>query len=131
MPKEERYQFRQWTADVIQAIDLTRSRKTLVRASDTAGRLTSYFRDLIHKREAHPKQDLISRFIMEEQLSKEEVLATCILLVIAGHETTVNLISNGVFTLLKHPEQLSALRENPRLLKLQLRNVCATTAPRD
>ncbi len=92
-------------------------RKTLVRASDTAGRLTSYFRDLIHKREAHPKQDLISRFIMEEQLSKEEVLATCILLVIAGHETTVNLISNGVFTLLKHPEQLSALRENPSLIE--------------
>lgn len=54
---------------------------------------------------------------MEEQLSKEEVLATCILLVIAGHETTVNLISNGVFTLLKHPEQLSALRENPSLIE--------------
>ena len=111
VPKEERYQFRQWTADVIQAIDLTRSRKTLVRASDTAGRLTAYFRDLIHERKAHPQEDLISRFIMGKQLSKDEVLATCILLVIAGHETTVNLMSNGVFTLLKHPEQLSALRK--------------------
>ncbi|MCQ9148515.1 MULTISPECIES: cytochrome P450 [Bacillus] len=117
VPKEERYQFRQWTADVIQAIDLTRSRKMLVRASDTAGRLTAYFRDLIHERKAHPQEDLISRFIMREQLSKDEVLATCILLVIAGHETTVNLMSNGVFTLLKHPEQLSALRENPSLIE--------------
>ncbi|MDU0812647.1 cytochrome P450 [Bacillus siamensis] len=117
VPKEERYQFRQWTADVIQAIDFTRSRKMLVRASGTAGRMTSYFRDLIHKREIQPQEDLISRFIVEEQLSKEEVLATCVLLIIAGHETTVNLISNGVYTLLKHPEQLSALRENHSLIE--------------
>lgn len=117
VPKEERYQFRQWTADVIQAIDFTRSRKTLVSASGTAGRMTSYFRDLIHKRKIQPQEDLISRFIVEEQLSKEEVLATCVLLIIAGHETTVNLISNGVYTLLKHPEQLSALRENPSLIE--------------
>ncbi|WP_269775001.1 cytochrome P450 [Bacillus siamensis] len=117
VPKEERYQFRQWTADVIQAIDFTRSRKMLVRASGTAGRMTSYFRDLIHKRKIQPQEDLISRFIVEEQLSKEEVLATCVLLIIAGHETTVNLISNGVYTLLKHPEQLSALRENPALIE--------------
>ncbi|MED5047049.1 cytochrome P450 [Bacillus siamensis] len=117
VPKEERYQFRQWTADVIQAIDFTRSRKMLVRASGTAGRMTSYFKDLIHKRKIQPQEDLISRLIVEEQLSKEEVLATCVLLIIAGHETTVNLISNGMYTLLKHPEQLSALRENPSLIE--------------
>ncbi|MBY8914311.1 cytochrome P450 [Bacillus sp. YC2] len=117
VPKEERFEFRQWTADVIQAIDFTRSRKALVKASDTAVKLTAYFKDLIHKRKAQPQEDLISKFVMEGQLSEEEVLATCILLVIAGHETTVNLISNGVFSLLKHPEQLSVLKKNPLLIE--------------
>ncbi|MEC3841323.1 cytochrome P450 [Bacillus amyloliquefaciens] len=116
VPKEDRASFREWTADVIQAVDLTRSKKALLKAGGTAGKLTAYFKDLIHKRKAEPQKDVISTLISEEQLSEEEVLASCILLIIAGHETTVNLICNGVYSLLKHPDELSKLRENPQLI---------------
>ncbi|KXZ15122.1 cytochrome [Bacillus nakamurai] len=129
VPKEERYQFRQWTADIIQAIDFTRSRKALVKASDTAGKLTAYFKDLIHKRKVQPREDLISKFIMQEQLSEEEVLAACILLAIAGHETTVNLISSGVLSLVKHQEQLSALKENPSLIEFAVEECLRYDSP--
>ncbi|WFA06023.1 MULTISPECIES: cytochrome P450 [Bacillus] len=117
VPEDERHQFRQWTANVIQTIDLTRSRQALVKGSDTAGKLISYFRDLLQKRKAHPQNDLISKFISEEKLSEDEMLATCILLIIAGHETTVNLVSNGLLAFMKHPEQLAVLKENPLLIE--------------
>ncbi|MCU4666851.1 cytochrome P450 [Bacillus paralicheniformis] len=117
VPAEERYQFRQWTADLIQTIDLTRTRKVLAKGGDTVAKLTAYFKDLIEKRKAHPSQDLISTFAGHEQLAEDEVLATCILLVIAGHETTVNLLTNGLFLLMNHPGQLSALKENPLLIE--------------
>ena len=97
VPEEERYQFRQWTADLIQTIDLTRTRKVMAKGGDTVAKLTAYFKNLIEKRKAHPSEDLISTFAGHEQLADEEVLATCILLVIAGHETTVNLLTNGLF----------------------------------
>ncbi|KKB74111.1 MULTISPECIES: cytochrome P450 [Bacillus] len=116
VPKEERHQFRQWTANLIETIDFTRSRQTLVKGSDTASRLTAYVRDLISKRKAVPQDDLITTFISAGKLTEEEVLATCVLLVIAGHETTVNLISNGLLSLMKHPAQLGALKENPELI---------------
>ena len=117
VPAKERYQFRQWTADLIQTIDLTRTRKVLAKGGDTVAKLTAYFKDLIEKRKAHPSEDLISTLAGHEQLAEDEVLATCILLVIAGHETTVNLLTNGLFLLMNHPGQLSALKENPLLIE--------------
>jgi pimeloyl-[acyl-carrier protein] synthase len=76
---------------------------------------------LMEQRRQSPEEDLISLLIKEEQqgdrLTDEELLATCILLVIAGHETTVNLISNSILTLLKHPHQMMKLKENPTLIE--------------
>lgn len=121
VPSEECNQFREWTIHLIQTIDFTRSRKTLATGNDTTMLLLTYFKELINKRKQDPQDDLISRLIREEQqgdkLTDEELLATCILLVIAGHETTVNLISNSILALLNHPEQFKLLKENPLLIK--------------
>jgi pimeloyl-[acyl-carrier protein] synthase len=83
--------------------------------------IRNYFQELIMKRKVRPEQDLISLLIKEEQqgdrLTDDELLAACILLVIAGHETTVNLISNSMLVLLKHPQQMMELKENPLLME--------------
>lgn len=117
VPREERYQFREWTASLIQSIDFTRSRQVLVNGNVTIVKLQAYFKELIKKRKCHPQDDLISMLMKEEQqgykLTEEELLATCILLVIAGHETTVNLISNSILALLNNLVQLLMLKENP------------------
>jgi cytochrome P450 len=82
--------------------------------------LADYFRELIARRRAAPRGDMLSDLIAAEEagdkLSEHELLATCILLLIAGHETTVNLIGNGTLALLRHPDQLRRLREDPALI---------------
>lgn len=121
VPAEERNQFREWSVTLIHTIDFTRTRRGLVYGNDTIRRLLDYFRELITKRKHNPQDDLISMLIKEgqqgEKLTEKELLSTCILLVIAGHETTVNLISNSVLSLLNHPEQLVELKQRPSLIE--------------
>jgi cytochrome P450 len=79
----------------------------------------AYFGELIAARRARPAGDLLSELIRAEDdgqhLSEEELIATCVLLLVAGHETTVGLISNAILALLRHPGQLAALRDDPAL----------------
>ncbi|HEY2691423.1 MAG TPA: cytochrome P450 [Streptosporangiaceae bacterium] len=78
-----------------------------------------YFRELIAIRRARPAADLLSQLIRAEDdgqvLSEQELIGTCVLLLVAGHETTVGLISNAVLALLRHQDQLAALRADPEL----------------
>ncbi|WP_422744034.1 cytochrome P450 [Mycobacterium sp. WMMD1722] len=79
--------------------------------------LRQYLRDLIGERRTAPREDLISGLIAAEeagdQLTEDEIVATCNLLLIAGHETTVNLIANAILALLRHPGQWAALAADP------------------
>ena len=81
--------------------------------------LREYLRDLLERRRADPADDLISGLIAVEesgdQLTEEEIVATCNLLLIAGHETTVNLIANAVLAMLRHRQHWSALGEDAEL----------------
>jgi cytochrome P450 len=89
-------------------------------AADAASEeFAAYFRELIALRRAKPESDLLSAMIASEdagdQLTEDELIATCVLLLVAGHETTVGLISNAVLALLRHPDQLALLRSRPEL----------------
>ena len=79
--------------------------------------LRGYLADLIEQRRAAPREDLISALIAAEedgdQLTTEEIVATCNLLLIAGHETTVNLIANAMLAMLRHPRYWAALATDP------------------
>jgi cytochrome P450 len=81
--------------------------------------LVDYFRALLRARERRPSDDLVSLMLRAEhegdRLDREEVVANSVLLVFAGHETTTNLLGNGLFHLLHHPDQADLLRANPAL----------------
>ena len=87
--------------------------KKAVRASEE---FVAYIKDYVNFRRKHPQDDLISKLIgveeSGEKLSENELITTCILLLNAGHEATVNVIGNGVYALLKNPDQLALWREN-------------------
>jgi cytochrome P450 len=105
----------------------------LERRQRTAEAFSEFFRDLIAKRRAEPRDDMISALIAAEdqgnQLSEDELLATCMLLLVAGHETTVNLIGNGVLALLRNPDQLQLLRQKPDLIKTAVEEVLRYDPP--
>ena len=82
--------------------------------------LIDYFADIIEQKRKSPGQDLICQLIDAEdegdRLSAREMYSTCVLLLLAGHETTTRLISNGMYLLLNHPEQLARLQAVPELI---------------
>jgi len=123
VPVKDHERFKHWGLDIARGLDaIMLPPDSEVGKRSVSGRraLAEYFRALIAERRAAPRDDMLSALIAAEEagdkLSEEELLASCILLLVAGHETTVNLIGNGTLALLKHPEQLRRLRENPGLI---------------
>jgi pimeloyl-[acyl-carrier protein] synthase len=123
VPVEDHERFKGWSADLARSLDaLLLPPESGVAERGVAARqsLGGYFRDLIAVRRKSPRNDLLSGLIAAEEagdkLTEEELLATCVLLLIAGHETTVNLIGNGTLALLRHPDQRCRLREDPGLI---------------
>jgi len=89
------------------------------RTEESIREFTDYLREIVHERKVDPQDDLIT-YLHEaeadgETLTEDEVVATAVLLLFAGHETTTNLLANGVLELLRHPEQMEMLREDPSL----------------
>lgn len=123
VPVEDHERFKGWGLDIARGLDailLPPDSEVMRRSAAARHALADYFRELIARRRASPRDDLLSALIAAEEagdtLSEDELLATCILLLVAGHETTVNLIGNGTLALLRHPDQLHRLREDPRLV---------------
>ncbi len=123
VPVEDNVRFREWTKEAARSLDpdFVLPQEEIDRRQVTFEAFGDYFRALVATRRANPKDDLISALIDAEdqgsKLNEEELISTCILLLIAVHETTVNLIGNGTYQLLRHPEQLQLLRETPGLIK--------------
>ncbi|MET8977444.1 cytochrome P450 [Streptomyces sp. NPDC004539] len=137
VPHEDRARFQDWSAALGQAVEPPLPGLHTPELSETVDharvRLITYFRTLIARRRDEPAEDLLSRLIHardgEGSLSESELLATCVLLLNAGHENTVNLIGNGVLALLRHPEQLAALRRDPTLADAAVEETLRYDAP--
>jgi cytochrome P450 len=102
-------------------------------AQDAMLALTEFFRATVAERRRNKGNDLISLLIdIEEEgeaLTEEELYAQCIALLFAGHETTRNLIGNGMFTLLQHPEETEALRDNPEMIRSAVEELLRFESP--
>ncbi|MEJ8658719.1 MULTISPECIES: cytochrome P450 [Streptomyces] len=120
IPEADRDPLRPWSADICGMYELNPSEETAARAVRASLEFSAYLRELIAERRKEPGQDLISALIAAydegDRLSEQEMVSTCVLLLNAGHEATVNTTANGWWTLFRHPEQLAVLRADPALL---------------
>ncbi|MBG7704144.1 cytochrome P450 [Streptomyces sp. MC1] len=123
VPREDEPRFRAWVDPLVASLDPAAGPNGDADAQKTARearmQLGMYLAGLVEERTKEPRDDLLSDLVASRgpdgSLSMMEVLSTSVLLLIAGHETTVNLITNGMLTLLRHPEILQRLREDPGL----------------
>jgi cytochrome P450 len=121
VPAADHVTFQQWSHDLAGAIDpqplRTPEQEERIRAAAEA--FVEYFSELIERRRNDPADDLLSALIAAEEegdrLDESELLATALFTLVAGHETTVNLIGNGTLALLRHRDQLDRLRADPSL----------------
>ena len=120
IPPADREQFKAWSNPLARMVDPTATPDMRQAAQGAVQGLTEYFRRIIGERRREPRPDLITSLLQAhdqgDRLSEDELLATCRLLLVAGHETTVNLIGNGTLALLRHPEQRERLAAEPALV---------------
>ena len=119
LPREDHERFRIWSEDLMLGAG-TADADNLVRAREARNALIDYFEEMVAYKTENPGEDLMSRLIDAEEegahLEGLQLYNTCLLLLIAGHETTTRLISNGLYLLMQHPDQCAQLRENPSLI---------------
>ena len=120
VPSEEIELFKAWSKVLARAVDPVPAPEIQAVADEVVSDMSAYFEKLIVAREKNPVDDLMSGLVHAEidgeRLSRDDLIANCILLFAAGHETTVNLIGSGMLALLERPDQLAKLRGNPMLL---------------
>jgi pimeloyl-[acyl-carrier protein] synthase len=118
VPVDDWSKVQRWSDDLVPTLDGFITPQVAVRAHRATQEFRRYLLDAVKLREAGPGDDLISALITAEvagsKLTRGELIALCMILVVAGHETTVNLISNGVLALLHHPDQLDLLMNDPK-----------------
>jgi cytochrome P450 len=121
IPPEDRTQVARWSEGLLRILNATSRAEVPVGAEVSAiAQSRRYFQSLIAERQREPRDDLVSSLIASSQqgrVSSSEVLSTVLLLLVAGHETSVNLISNGTLALLRNLEQLARLRDEPGIIE--------------
>ncbi len=133
VPAEDVRLFSEWSDDLVHTLDPMVGPDVIARATESEVAFDQYFQALIAERRRDPRDDLLTALIAAEEegrhLSEEELLRTLILLLVAGHETTVNLISNGTLALLRHRDQLQRLQADPGLVKIAVEELLRYDAP--
>lgn len=118
VPVSDRHKFHRWSRVIVASAP---SGWRMLRAIPSAIAFLRYIRRLVKARRSSPRDDLVTALVQAEEvgerLDEDELVSMVFLLLIAGHETTVNLIGNGSLALLRHPDQARRLRDEPRLIK--------------
>ncbi|MCJ2086346.1 cytochrome P450 [Methylobacterium sp. E-005] len=120
VPREDEPKFHDWATQLATALEPDSLTDPEIRAknSRTFDAIGGYMGDLIKEKRRHPQDDMLSGLANHAtpagvKMGDYDLIATSILMLVAGHETTVNLITNGLLTLLRHPDELERLRQDP------------------
>jgi cytochrome P450 PksS len=130
VPVADQRRLNRWSNALLSAAASTWS---MIQAIPSGWSLMRYIAKIIRQRRAEPRDDLVSALVRAEEagdsLSEHELMAMIFLLLVAGHETTVNLIGNGTLALLEHPEQTRRLRDDPGLIRSAVEELLRYASP--
>ena len=135
VPVEDHDRFKEWSNALARGLDpdFLLTEEVIAARGEAVLQFAQYFFEILAERRRHPGEDLLSRLVGAEDggtvLSETELLSTCILLLVAGHETTVNLISGGTLALLQHPDQLERFRRDPAVVRSGVEEMLRFVSP--
>ena len=133
VPSEDIEVFKEWSNDVALSVEPTVNEEQVRRIEESGAKLYEYFEGIIEQRRQYPQDDMITALIAAEdegdRLTHEELLATLLLLLVAGNETTRNLIGNGTLALVRSPAQLERLRNEPDLIDSAINEMLRYDSP--
>ena len=120
VPPEDREQFNEWSNIVSLIVDPLLNERQVRRVQQTVEEVFAYFEAVAEERRRDPQDDLVSALVTAEvdgeRLERDDLLVNLLLVLVAGNETTRNLIGNGMLALLRNPDELRRLREDPSML---------------
>jgi cytochrome P450 len=126
VPSQDRQKFKYWANMLINASNIP----TMLYQTNA---FNTYMRNLLNAKRQQPQEDMLSQLVKVEEagqsLNEDELLSMAVLLLIAGFETTVNLLGNGMMALFEHPEQMQMLRQDPALLKTAIEEFLRYDSP--
>ncbi|MDE2973416.1 MAG: cytochrome P450 [Gemmatimonadota bacterium] len=133
VPERDLRRFKVWSSRLARALEPVLAPDEQELVYRTHQQLAAYFEAIVEQRRRTPRDDLVSRLVQAEEqgdrLTRDETIVMLRLLLLAGNETTANLIGNGVRALLRHPGQLALLREQPELLPAAVEELLRYDSP--
>lgn len=134
MPTQDHHMLKDWSQDFAEMLgNFQHNPGRIDRVLNSVDAMTRYFGDAVRQQSSRPTEGLINALATAEvggdHLSEDEVVANLIVTMVGGQETTTNLIGNGILTLLRHPEQLSPLRQNSSLMPAAVEELLRYESP--
>ncbi len=134
VPAADRPLLRPWSNAIVKMYEYGRTAAVEDAAEAAAGEFVAYLRDLAAQRRRAPGEDLLTHLVTArdsdgDRLTEDELVTTCVLLLNAGHEATVNVTGNGLLALLQHPDQLARLRTDPAGLPVAIEELMRFDPP--
>jgi len=134
VPVEDHESLKKWSLDFAEILgNFQHNPDRIVRVLQSVEEMTVYFRAAIHRQKTHPSEGLVHALTAAAadgaHLTEEEIIANCVLTMIGGQETTTNLIGSGVLTLLRHPEQMRMLLDEPTLISSAVEELLRFESP--
>ncbi|GHF09399.1 cytochrome P450 [Amycolatopsis deserti] len=128
VPEADRPRLVPWSNAIVKMYEYGLPEEGRVAAERAATEFVEFLRELAGRRRREPGEDLITD-LLNAELTEDEVVATAVLLLMAGHEATVNVIGNGVWALLRHPDQWQRLVDDPELMPTAVEELIRFDAP--
>ncbi len=133
LPEKDYSYLNQLGSVMIKALDLYFSYKDIIKINEASEKFTIYFEKIIAEKELHPDDGIVSRLVQlnkqDNVLSENELISSCILLFIAGEETSLSLLGTGLLHLIQRPEILEELRKNPAKISTAIEELLRYDAP--
>jgi cytochrome P450 len=132
VPEVDRPRLRAWSEHIVRFYEPQKTDEDIQRAEQASGDFADYLIHLAERRRKKPQQDLISELVAAEskgQLSRDELISTCMIILMAGHGSTIDVAGNGMLALLQHREQMEKLQANPSLMQTAVQEMFRYDSP--